>query len=44
MYDWELDGYTWEYDKLNLKISLDIEKLNARTFFVGKKFSWLDNY
>ena len=44
MYDWELDGYTWEYNKLNLEISLDEEKLSARTFYVGKKLTWLDDY
>ncbi|OQP52757.1 hypothetical protein A4H97_23920 [Niastella yeongjuensis] len=39
MYDWQLLGYNWKYNRLNLEISIDKEKLIANTFYVGKNVS-----
>lgn len=44
MYDWEQQGYSWKYSKLDLEISLDNEKLIAQTFYVGKKLTYFDDY
>lgn len=44
MYDFEIDGYIWEYKKLNLKITFDVEQEFARTFNIGKTLYFLDSY
>lgn len=44
MFDFEIDGYIWEYKKLNLKITFDVEQTFARTFNIGKTLYFLDSY
>lgn len=44
MYDFEIDGYIWEYKKLDLEITFDVEQTFARTFNIGKTLYFLDSY
>lgn len=39
----EIEGYIWEYEKLQLEITLDQEQQFARAFYVGKKLYYFDN-
>lgn len=39
----EIEGYIWEYEKLQLEITLNEEQQFARAFHVGKKLYYFDN-
>ena len=39
----EIEGYIWEYEKLQLEITLDEEQQVACAFHVGKKLYYFDN-